>query len=101
MRVLALLYGIVAARQVFAAPTGNPRMVEIAAAIQEGANAYLNRQYRTIGIVGIFVAAFLTWMLGVHVGLGFRDRCYSVRSCGLYWYECLCTRQCAYCRSGT
>ena len=68
---LALLYGVFAARQVFAAATGNPRMVEIAAAIQEGANAYLNRQYRTIGIVGIFVAAFLTWMLGVHVGLGF------------------------------
>ncbi len=68
---MALIYGVYAGRQVFAASTGNPRMVEIASAIQEGASAYLNRQYSTIGIVGIVVAAFLSWMLGKYVGIGF------------------------------
>jgi K(+)-stimulated pyrophosphate-energized sodium pump len=69
--VLALLYGAYAARKVFACPTGTPRMQEIAAAIQEGANAYLNRQYRTIGLVGIVVAIFLGWVLGKHAAIGF------------------------------
>ncbi|MCS5708940.1 sodium-translocating pyrophosphatase [Candidatus Berkiella cookevillensis] len=68
---LALMYGIYASRQVFASATGNARMVEIAAAIQEGASAYLNRQYRAIGVVGIFVTAFLTYFLGIYVGVGF------------------------------
>ncbi|GAO97762.1 K(+)-insensitive pyrophosphate-energized proton pump [Caedimonas varicaedens] len=68
---LALLYGIYAGRQVFASSMGNPRMIEIAEAIQVGAKAYLNRQYQAIGIVGILVASFLTWILGRHVGIGF------------------------------
>ena len=49
--VVSLLYGIYAVRSVFAASTGSERMQEIAAAVQEGARAYLNRQYITIGIV--------------------------------------------------
>ncbi|MBL9029625.1 MAG: sodium-translocating pyrophosphatase [Caedimonas sp.] len=68
---LALLYGGYAGRQVFASSMGNARMIEIAEAIQAGAKAYLNRQYRTIGMVGVLVAAFLTWVLGRHVGTGF------------------------------
>jgi K(+)-stimulated pyrophosphate-energized sodium pump len=68
---MALLYGLYASRQVFAAAKGNPRMIEIASAIQEGANAYLNRQYTTIAIVGFFVTIFLTWVLGQYVGIGF------------------------------
>lgn len=68
---LALLYGIYAGRQVFASSMGNPRMIEIAEAIQVGAKAYLNRQYQAIGIVGILVASLLTWILGRHVGIGF------------------------------
>lgn len=68
---LALLYGAYAARKVMACSTGTPRMQEIAAAIQEGAGAYLNRQYTTIGIVGIIVAAFLGWVLGKHAAIGF------------------------------
>lgn len=69
--LLALLYGAYAARKVFACPTGTDRMREIAAAIQEGAGAYLNRQYTTIGIVGVVVAAFLGWILGKHAAVGF------------------------------
>ncbi|MBA3813190.1 MAG: sodium-translocating pyrophosphatase [Alphaproteobacteria bacterium] len=68
---LALLYGAYAGRKVFACPTGTPRMQEIAAAIQEGANAYLNRQYTAIAMVGVVIAAFLWWVLGSHSALGF------------------------------
>ncbi|MBS1199117.1 MAG: V-type H(+)-translocating pyrophosphatase [Proteobacteria bacterium] len=50
---LALLYGIVSIKWIIGLPTGNDRMREIAAAVQEGAQAYLNRQYTTIGIVGV------------------------------------------------
>ncbi|MDP3531717.1 MAG: sodium-translocating pyrophosphatase [Alphaproteobacteria bacterium] len=69
--ILAILYGIVVGKMVYAAPAGNARMQEIASAIQEGANAYLNRQYTTIAIVGIFVGAILGWLLGKYVAIGF------------------------------
>lgn len=69
--LLALLYGLYAGAQVLKAPTGTARMVEIAAAIQEGAAAYLNRQYKTIAMVGLIVATGLSWVLGLHVGIGF------------------------------
>jgi K(+)-stimulated pyrophosphate-energized sodium pump len=68
---LAILYGIVAYRQVVAAPQGNETMRSIAAAIAEGAAAYLNRQYRTIAIVGAVVTLILVFTLGIHVALGF------------------------------
>ncbi|MBL8702489.1 MAG: sodium-translocating pyrophosphatase [Alphaproteobacteria bacterium] len=69
--VLALLYGGWAYGQVMAAPSGNQRMRDIAAAVQEGAQAYLNRQYKTIAAVGVVVFAFLWLFLGMHVALGF------------------------------
>ena len=62
--VLALLYGAYAARVVLAADTGTPRMREIAAAVQEGARAYLNRQYTTIAMVGIVIGIILGATLG-------------------------------------
>jgi K(+)-stimulated pyrophosphate-energized sodium pump len=68
---LALLYGVVTARSVLASSAGTPRMQEIAAAIQEGASAYLNRQYTTIGVVGIVIAILLVFLLGWTVALGF------------------------------
>jgi K(+)-stimulated pyrophosphate-energized sodium pump len=69
--LLAILYGIVTSRAVLASSAGTQRMQEIAAAIQEGAQAYLNRQYKTIAMVGIGILAILTWALGWRVGLGF------------------------------
>jgi len=69
--VLALIYGQVSYRRVMAKSPGNDRMQEIAAAIQEGASAYLARQYRTIGMVGVFVALVLWVLLGTHVAVGF------------------------------
>jgi len=69
--VIALAYGFVATRSVFAAPTGTARMKEIAGAIQEGANAYLNRQYTTIGLVGVIICVALWFLLGTYVGIGF------------------------------
>lgn len=69
--LLALLYGLYAAKRVFNASPGNERMQEIAGAIQEGAKAYLDRQYRTIAIVGVVVAVGISLTLGFYVGLGF------------------------------
>jgi K(+)-stimulated pyrophosphate-energized sodium pump len=69
--VVALLYGIFTSRQVLAAPAGNQRMIEVAGAIQEGAKAYLGRQYTTIGMVGIVVAALLLFLVGPLQAIGF------------------------------
>ena len=69
--VLGLVYGIWASQSILAASAGNERMQEIAGAIQEGARAYLNRQYTTIGLVGIVVAIILVFTLGAYVAVGF------------------------------
>jgi K(+)-stimulated pyrophosphate-energized sodium pump len=69
--VLALLYGIITSRQVLAASAGSQRMIEVSNAIQEGASAYLRRQYTTIGMVGIVVAALVALFLGVTQASGF------------------------------
>ena len=69
--VLALLYGIVTIRTVLAANAGNERMQQIAAAVQEGARAYLNRQYTTVAIVGVVIFLILLFALSWRSGVGF------------------------------
>ena len=68
---LAVLYGILQASALMREPTGNDRMREIAAAIQEGAQAYLRRQYTTIAMVGVVVLVVLAFLIGWRAGLGF------------------------------
>src|SRR5213080_1232397 len=62
--VLSILYAIWATVSVLKADAGNPRMQEIAAAVREGAQAYLRRQYTTIGIVGVVIFLIVGWLLG-------------------------------------
>ena len=69
--VVAILYGIYAIRSVVAADPGNVRMQEIAGAIQEGAQAYLNRQYLTIGAAGVVIFVLLLVLLGLWQAIGF------------------------------
>jgi len=69
--LLAVLYGIVTSLQVLKQPAGSQRMQDIAGAVQEGARAYLRRQYTTIGIVGIIVVALVFYFLGAVSAVGF------------------------------
>ena len=69
--LLALAYGAWAISDVMSRDAGNARMQEIASAIAEGAQAYLNRQYTTIAYVGVALFALLWWLLGLPVAIGF------------------------------
>src|SRR6476619_8622402 len=69
--VIAVLYGVFTASRVMAADAGTPRMQEIAQAVQEGAAAYLRRQYTTIAIVGVVVLVLLFILLGKYAAGGF------------------------------
>ena len=67
----AVAYGVIASKKVLAASAGSERMHEIAAAIQEGAGAYLKRQYTTIGFVGAVMFVIIVIFLGFAAAIGF------------------------------
>ncbi len=67
----ALVYGAVSVKWILAKPDGNERMREIAGAVQEGAQAYLNRQYTTIGLAGVVLLVLIAWQIGVATAIGF------------------------------
>ncbi len=69
--LLSVVYGVVTTAALMKADAGNARMQEIAAAIAEGAQAYLKRQYITIGVVGVVIFVGVGLLLGWTVGVGF------------------------------
>src|SRR5574340_952218 len=69
--IAALLYGAVSIKWILGLPTGSDRMREISAAVQEGAQAYLNRQYTTIGLVGVILLVVIFVALGWQTAVGF------------------------------
>lgn len=69
--LLSVVYGAVTISSLMKADAGSQRMQEIAGAVAEGAQAYLNRQYLTITVVGVIIFGIVTWLLGIKVGIGF------------------------------
>ena len=69
--ILSIVYGFITGRNILNSSSGNAKMLEIASAIQEGARAYLNRQYKTIAVVGVIVLAIVTYFFSYLVGLGY------------------------------
>ncbi len=68
---LSIVYGVITTQGLLAADAGSARMQEISAAVREGAAAYLNRQYTTIGIVGVVIAIAAFFLLGAYAAIGF------------------------------
>ena len=69
--LMAILYGYLTSIKILSSSPGNFKMQEIASAIQVGAKAYLNRQYKTIAVVGAIILVIITLALGVWVGIGY------------------------------
>ena len=68
---LSIVYGVWAIQSVLAADAGNERMQEIAGAIQEGAKAYLSRQYTAIAVTGVIAFVVVAYFLGIVEAIGF------------------------------
>ena len=69
--LLSIVYGFVTGSNILKSSSGNSKMQEIASAIQIGAKAYLNRQYKTIAIVGVVVLVIISFAFSILVGIGY------------------------------
>ncbi len=69
--LLSIVYGFFTGKNILSASAGNKKMQEIASAIQVGAKAYLNRQYKTIAIVGVVVLVIISFAFSILVGVGY------------------------------
>ena len=69
--LLSIVYGFVTGSNILKSSAGNSKMQEIASAIQIGAKAYLNRQYKTIAIVGVVVLVIISFAFSILVGIGY------------------------------
>ena len=68
---LSIIYGYFTGKHILSLSPGSAKMQEIASAIQVGAKAYLNRQYKTIAIVGVVVLIIITYLFSIFVGVGY------------------------------
>ena len=96
---LAVIYGAISARWIVKQPAGNERMQEIAQAIQEGANAYMNRQYYTIGLVGVVLFVLLAYFIDLPTGIGFAIGAVFFWISWIYRHVCISSSECKNCRS--
>ena len=94
--VLAIIYAIWATSSVLRADAGSAKMQEIAAAIREGAQAYLRRQYTTIAVVGVVMFIIVGIFLGWLVAVGFAVGAILFGRRRLYWHEHIGASQCAH-----
>ena len=93
---LSIVYGALTTRSLLAASPGNARMQEIAAAIQEGAQAYLTRQYTTIAMAGAVIFVLLAFLLSFTVAIGFLIGAVLSGAAGLHRHARFGARQCAH-----
>ena len=88
---VGVAWAVMARGSILAMPAGNERMQEIAAAIQEGASAYLRRQYLTIAMVGVVILLLLTYFLGIYVGIGYAIGALCSAAAGFIGPDCRST----------
>ena len=86
----AVLYGLITSRQILSLSPGNDKMQEISKAIQEGARAYLNRQYMTIGVVGVIIFILIWLIFWFKFSIWFFYRFIFFWRCRICRYEHIC-----------